>query len=74
MSAKARLFFLSAAASPADRGSLASFLERHEGMDRKAALEVLIACSQERRRDVVAAVAYRGALSAKPDDLRQAAC
>lgn len=59
-------------ATPADRGSLASFLERHEGLDKKAALEVLIACAQERRRDVVQAVAYRRALSAKPDHLRRA--
>jgi hypothetical protein len=60
------------AAAPADRGSLSAFLERHEGRDRKAALEVLIACAQERRRDVAEALAYRQVLAAKPDDLRQA--
>lgn len=60
------------AAAPADKGSLASFLERHEGLDRKAALEILVACAQEHRRDVSEAVAYRRCLSAKPDDLRRA--
>lgn len=60
------------ATSPDDRGSLSTFLQRHEGLDRKAALELLIACAQEQRRDVPAAVAYRRCLAAKPDDLRRA--
>ena len=61
------------AASPANKGSLASFLERYEGLDKKAELELLIACADERRRDVGAAVAYRQNLRDKPHDLRRAA-
>jgi hypothetical protein len=60
------------AASPADRGSLVSFLERHQGLDKRAALELLIACADERRRDVALAVAYRHHLREKPADLRRA--
>lgn len=56
----------------ADRGSLVSFLERHEGLDRKAALEMLIACADERRRDVGVATAYRNHLRDKPEGLRRA--
>lgn len=60
------------AASPEDKGSLVTFLERHEGFDKKAALELLIACADERRRDVPAALAYRRTLREKPADLRRA--
>lgn len=61
-----------APASPAEGGSVVTFLERREGLDRKAALELLVACADERRRDVPAAVQYRDLVRAKPDDLRHA--
>lgn len=57
---------------PQDKGSLMSFLEKHERLDRRAGLELLIACADERRRDVPAAVAYRRQLQDKPADLRRA--
>ena len=58
--------------SPGERGTAVTFLERHEGLDRQASLELVIACVDERRRDVPAAVQYREHLRAMPDDLRQA--
>ena len=58
--------------SPGARRTAVTFLERHEGLDRQASLELLIACVDERRRDVPAAVHYREHMRAMPDDLRQA--
>ena len=58
--------------SPSQRGSVVAFLEQREGLDRKASLELLVACADERRRDVPAAVQYRDMVRAKPEDLKQA--
>ena len=59
-------------ASPADRGSVVSYLERHEGLDKKAALDRLIACADERGRERGVAAGYHFHLRNKPDDLRRA--
>jgi len=58
--------------SPADRGSVAQYLERKEGLDRRQCLELLIACADERRRDMPEAVRYRAHRREKPEDLRLA--
>jgi hypothetical protein len=59
-------------ASPGDSGSLVSYLERHEGLDRKTALDRLIACADERGRERGVAAGYHFHRRNKPDDLRRA--
>ena len=58
--------------SPAERGTAVTFFERREGLDPKASLELLVACADERRRDVPLAVRYREHVRAMPDELRHA--
>jgi hypothetical protein len=60
------------AVDPRDRGSIVDYLERHERLNRSAALERLIACLDPRRRDVAEAVGYRAYLQNKPELLRAA--
>jgi hypothetical protein len=58
--------------NPGDRGSVMQFLERREGLDSRAAFELLIACADQRRRDVPVAVRYREHVHNKPAELRRA--
>lgn len=59
-------------ADPADRGTLADYLHRHEGLTPSAALTRVTACLDASRRDVPEAITYRTALSRKPEPLRRA--
>jgi len=54
------------ATDPRDRGSVADYMARHEGLSRSAALERVVACLDSRRRDVPEAVGYRAHLHDKP--------
>jgi hypothetical protein len=60
------------ATNPADRGSVVDFVTRRDGVSRKACLDRLLACSDERGRGWDEATRYRAFLRAVPEDLARA--
>jgi len=60
------------ASDPTDRGSVVDFVARHDGATRKACLERLIACCDERGLSSEEATRYRAALRAVPENLARA--
>jgi hypothetical protein len=60
------------ASNQTHRGSVVDFVTRHDGVSRKACLERLIACCDERGRGSAEATRYRAVLRAMPEDLARA--
>jgi hypothetical protein len=57
---------------PTDRGTVVDFVARRDGGSRKASLERLIACCDERGRGSTEANRYRAVVRAMPEDLGRA--